>query len=308
MRRAKISKASDTVYSLEDIQVEEVSVVDRAANKRKFLVVKQEKEMRKSKEVIADGKGGLTIAKDEPTPSTAPAAEAPPAATATEAPPSPAGASIRMAPAAKAEMLKRCDSALMKINALKSICEKAEEVDGLSEIPQEIVDGVEGIVSTLSEGDPTEKSDVSTQLQKGRKQISIAREGKIRAAHTALAEILSDLEVVATDLVDAPAVDVAEKSEDVIAKKIDEKMLAMEDRLAKALGGIVRMMETQKEAIAKQASLIGEKSQPIMSNSPANHSSVIKGASSGQQHSWPLDMNARTVDRANLRSVGSRGR
>ena len=45
-----------TIYRLTDMKVEEVSLVDRAANKRKFLIVKGASNM--SQEVKPDGKGG----------------------------------------------------------------------------------------------------------------------------------------------------------------------------------------------------------------------------------------------------------
>lgn len=48
----------DNVHRLSDIVVEEVSLVDRAANRRKFLVVKRSEEM--SVELQPNGKGGLT--------------------------------------------------------------------------------------------------------------------------------------------------------------------------------------------------------------------------------------------------------
>jgi hypothetical protein len=52
------------VYRLRDMVVEEVSLVDRAANKRRFLIVKRSDEMaeddRVGAEVRPDGRGGLT--------------------------------------------------------------------------------------------------------------------------------------------------------------------------------------------------------------------------------------------------------
>ena len=52
------------VHRLRDMVVEEVSLVDRAANKRRFLIVKRSDEMAEDGEVGAevkpDGRGGLT--------------------------------------------------------------------------------------------------------------------------------------------------------------------------------------------------------------------------------------------------------
>jgi len=54
--RAK-TVAADDVHRLRDILVEEVSLVDRAANKRRFLLVKREGDM---SELRADGRGGFS--------------------------------------------------------------------------------------------------------------------------------------------------------------------------------------------------------------------------------------------------------
>lgn len=54
---------ADSVHRLRDIVVEEVSLVDRAANKRRFLVVKRSADMadeNASTELKPDGRGGLT--------------------------------------------------------------------------------------------------------------------------------------------------------------------------------------------------------------------------------------------------------
>lgn len=59
MSRTNIQKAKQQdVYRLTDMLVEEVSLVDRAANQRKFLVVKRSDQM--GTELTNDGKGNLT--------------------------------------------------------------------------------------------------------------------------------------------------------------------------------------------------------------------------------------------------------
>lgn len=50
----------DGVHRLSDIIVEEVSLVDRAANKRRFLLVKREGGDENMNELRADGRGGFT--------------------------------------------------------------------------------------------------------------------------------------------------------------------------------------------------------------------------------------------------------
>jgi hypothetical protein len=59
---AKADGSNEGVHRLEDIEVKEVSLVDRPANKRPFLVVKRSDQM--STQVQPDGKGGFTAAGD----------------------------------------------------------------------------------------------------------------------------------------------------------------------------------------------------------------------------------------------------
>lgn len=56
--RKAANQANRKVHRLTDMDVEEVSMVDRAANQRKFLVIKRSAPM--GVEVQADGKGGFT--------------------------------------------------------------------------------------------------------------------------------------------------------------------------------------------------------------------------------------------------------
>lgn len=58
----RITKADapGEIYRLEDMEVEEVSLVDRAANKRRFLTIKRSGKMPGATEVTSNGRGGLT--------------------------------------------------------------------------------------------------------------------------------------------------------------------------------------------------------------------------------------------------------
>ncbi len=77
MQVAKAGSSKDGVHRLEDIEVQEVSLVDRPANKRAFLIVKRSDEM--TTQVTPDGKGGFTATAntakaDPPMPPGAPGA------------------------------------------------------------------------------------------------------------------------------------------------------------------------------------------------------------------------------------------
>jgi uncharacterized protein YoxC len=107
--------------------VEEVSVVDRAANKRRFVLVKREDDMAKdaTTPVVSDGKGGLTVAPTTPAaaPAVAPAAEtiakgepAAPVAPAAATTPAPAAPAAPVAPAVapSAEDVQKAGSKMKK--------------------------------------------------------------------------------------------------------------------------------------------------------------------------------------------------
>ncbi len=297
------------IYRLTDIEVQEVSVVDRAANKRKFLVVKSEENsaMPKSIEVKPDGKGNLEIAKDDPA--TPPAPGAPPSTDAPAAPP-PAEVVIRMSPGAQAEMVKRCDGAIEKLNALKALVSKAQTEDGITEIPQEVVDAVGGIVHLLSEGEddaaapapeapPAPPADdslaksvaksFSIEITKGRKQISMVREAKLRAAAGALSDILAELAPPADVTVEPSNVDAMVE---VTEKTITKSMLSYETKLAKSMDGLLKVVKNQNEAIAKQAARIEQISSVDRGRTTANGATAeeVTKAATPTPTPWSLDM------------------
>jgi len=142
--RARITKKDDAakadqVYRLADMDVQEVSMVDRAANQRKFLVVKS-----------------LKAAPLAPETSTPPIVEPTPAP---PAPPAPGtGAphvepTLRIAPEIKDELTKRLLATLSGLEALRKMVDGAEVVQGLVEVPAEIVAAVTQILTVLSEGE-----------------------------------------------------------------------------------------------------------------------------------------------------------
>lgn len=304
----------DKIYRLEDIEVQEVSVVDRAANKRKFLVVKsEERRMAKSigAEIKPDGKGGHTVVKDEPQAAPAQgeqAAATPPAIPAPEGTQTPAGEpKLKLSAEARAEMLKRVEGATAKLAALKAMLDSAEEVAGSTEIPNEIVLAVGDVLHLLSEGE-AEKSD-GVKIDKGRKQISTVREAKLRAAHTAIGDILSELEAV-TPPVEPPAdgATPAPGAEDALAKSFR----SLEERLAKALSGILDHVKKQGEAVSKQAERIEQidTSRGRVAGNGARVAEEVTKNDAHDQRDWPMDMNRPGHGDAGpgLRFGGSRAR
>lgn len=76
MPPAAPTSAPDDVHRLRDILVEEVSIVDRAANKRRWLIVKRETGMPPELQQSADGRGDLSFSDGATETAPAPAAKA----------------------------------------------------------------------------------------------------------------------------------------------------------------------------------------------------------------------------------------
>ena len=91
------------IFRLHDIVVEEVSLVDRAANKRKFLLVKRNESEMPATELQPDGQGGFNAPE-----------------TSENTPPAPEGTEValKMSPASKSAMLAKINGALKSLNAL----------------------------------------------------------------------------------------------------------------------------------------------------------------------------------------------
>jgi len=157
--RVAVAKAgsADGVHRLEEIEVQEVSLVDRPANKRAFLIVKRSDEM--TTQVTPDGKGGFTAAngtaKAGPPPMP-PGAGVPPGEAA--APPGkkkPKAVGKLDVPPGFKEMM-----APMLAKAAEALAALADAVDGstpvdigddgeMPMVPGEFSDALNGIMTTL---------------------------------------------------------------------------------------------------------------------------------------------------------------
>lgn len=313
---------ANQVYRLSDIEVEEVSIVDRAANKRRFLMMKATggaMTTKKATEVKPDGKGSHTIAKDAPAaaaPGAAPAAAPAPAAPAAGAPatppttPAPTAAVPVLSPEAKAELLKRVDMASQRLTAIKAMLDGATVQEGTTDIPAEVVAAFGLLLTGIAEGEapeanaqpaPATKS-VTAAVTKGRKQISTEREGLLRTALTSIQSVLSALDAqpeitepvanpAAADVppVAAPAPEVVKSTVDAAVAPIAASVAKLEASVTKALGSILGVVESQKAAITKAAD-----AKPVdrgLGTGNGAREDVTKKEEPAPPVSWPLDMN-----------------
>lgn len=292
--RTKITKdangtpAPAQVFRLTDMVVEEVSAVDRAANKRTFLLVKSASGAAPvDGEVVAGENGELTVTK-------APGDETPPAPAAALAPAEPAAEPaatpvlMRMSPEYKAELVKRFDDAIATLTKLRESTSASEEVQGLTEIPQEIMDGVGGLVTVLTSGVGVAKADIT----KGKKQFSAARVSTLRTAGEAINALLAEIDAVAAETepeAQLEATPATPAPAPVAASKADATRVAKTDTL---LAQIVSIVEKQTVAIKKQ----GEKLEAVERARGVSNAGVVEDRVETKKNEsetiWPRDMSA----------------
>ncbi len=150
--RVTIAKAeAPQVFRLSDMDVEEVSLVDRAANKKKFLVVKRSDQM--PTEVQADGKGGFTASGGTNKGAPPPPAKDPKKDPKKPDPTAKAGG-MEVPPGFKEAIAPIIDKATAQLEALSEAVSgsKAADVpdDGtMPGVPAEFADGVTGVMNLL---------------------------------------------------------------------------------------------------------------------------------------------------------------
>jgi hypothetical protein len=285
-----------TAYRLTDIEVEEVSVVDRAANQRRFLVVKSSTPTRLGAEIVKDADGALTIAKapgdpasGNPAPATEPPAAEPPASAAAEPdasamlPPT-----MRIALDVKDEIIRRLDAVAAKFAEVRAMLEAAEVVEGVVEMPAEILGALNAALDVLETGGP------DGEVAKGLKQFSRTRTANLRTAYEALGAILGEIETApAADaggdvVVDTGAVDALAG----VAKAADVK--GLEATIAKGFEKLIAVVAKQRDAIEKNAARLAEfegSRTVATSNASENESVSVAKSNASDGVTWPMDMN-----------------
>lgn len=325
---AKTANSEDEaagVHRLRDIVVEEVSLVDRAANQRRFLVVKRSAEMADDKSAGVDStsesRGIVTKAKKKPAadaevdPTVDEAAkaaedEADGEAAAEKADAPKDGASdntddavpgkkkqrkaddgLIIAADVKQALLGVLTQALERLMALASSIKDATEPDDGSDatLPEDIGNELAAIAEMLSVVDKrkTAKADVV----KAGARMSKDRLDRFQKAMAALAEILKEL----TDAKEMPEGPSAGAAQSGVKKRSAVSPPApavpgLED-LVSGIGDLTRVVKRQEEELTRMRQARGVSNAiPIEGGRRAEHQDV----------SWPLDMN-RPISRDKVR-------
>lgn len=307
--KPKTLHKSDTVHRLEDLLVEEVSIVDRPANKRRFLFVKTEDGM--AKLVTQDENGELVTAKSEQT------AAAPATAPATATAPSPVEKRLTITSELRSEIFRSLGDSIRRIHTVLGAAEIAEvnEKEESTLVPvmmgelKEISTSIGSTVKRLNAVAKSEDADAVPPSDTVRDALQVAvdaveevvskrdigkgRLTKFKQALGTLQTILSELEgpskapnqAVGTDEPTKQAAAAAAAKTTSVAKSSD-----VDDGVVRRLGGYV-------ESLVKTVEEQGKVIQQLRKSRPLSNAIAVDG-SADKPHvepSWPLDMN---VDRS----------
>lgn len=243
-------------HRLTDIDTDEVSIVDEAANGRRFLVVKSKESNvsgRAGSEVEPDGKGGHQVKKNGQEP-----------------------AKLQLSITTKASLLKGLGDVQTILKAAHETVTAAEETGTTNnDVPGELAEQVAKAATGLAVLAPqaVEKA--------GFKQFTPERLGQLQAAADTLSGILTGVKPapapVAAVVAAAPTVDaeqvtkVAKSAATEAATQLEEKFAQLAESVAKATETVVKSVKEQADAVNKQADRLTviEKSRGI-SNAPGD--------------------------------------
>lgn len=314
-------EAEEALARLEDIIVREVSLVDRAANKHEFLIVKAaNKEDPMTTKTKKEGEGAAPAADASAAPAAAPAAPAPaapaaaaaPAADAPAAAPAPAPAAAAPAAAAPAADAPKPDDSKPAADASAAPAPAAAAPAADAPAADAPAADAPAAAPAADDTDPDVEKHVNamagaigavTGLQKVGAKISSARMTKLRQMHSLLGDLLKDLGD-AEDAAKAKASDDDKKKPPFIkgadapaapaaAPATDPAIQTAIDDLKKTVTEQGETIKKQTVALKKAGAVVGDSNVVAVEggDNPTN------GASKGTP--WPTDMNA-SNDRASV--------
>jgi hypothetical protein len=303
---------ADTIYRLEDMEVDEVSLVDRPANKRPFLVVKRSTEM--GAELTPDGRGGFTSA--TPTTPTVklelPKGMKEGLAKELESLAAMAGEIGKLVGKAKEVEV---DEGSLQVGLPQELTEKVDELKGLWSSVQDLLkppapekpasDGEEdapampGAAPAPQSPAPTEMmlrdAALKTELEKIGRKMSKGRLERFKQALSVLFSIMNELageEAAPEQPAGAPQTTEPRGVEDVVArdpaaKQDDDGATAMIVELTKTVQSLAAQNAQQEQRIATLGKTRRAGNAVAVDSTPQERTEAM---------SWPLDMN-NPVDR-----------
>lgn len=279
----KARQNDDTLHRLEDIETEEVSVVDNAANKRKFLVVKnsEESNMPIGPEVVEGSNGFLTTRAPVALTSEIQKSIVDTLSKALE------GLGVIVEAAKGAEIVKADDEIKIPDEMMKSITEAVDSISGLEIVKARDEDKDKKPRSYAGGSKPKSDDDVSkangllTELEGFmndlKANLAEAKRAPQDAPNTQGPNVGSGVQPdtsVVSDAASTPGLADLMKSVETLTKSVGE------------LNGL-------KSTVSKQASDINALRSGVGLPASETPAGVQKGA---EDVAWPSDMNAKKRD------------
>ena len=274
--RQKISKAaSEQTTRLTGMKVHEVSIVDRPANKRNFLIVKSD------------------VTKDVPPAPGAPAAPSP---------------GVQVSPEYKAEVVALINKAIEKIQDISKMVEAAQETPGAAPAPElaAAIKELGALFGGVPQAPPVAPpvahpaAKAADGVEKAGKPISAARLQQLQSAHALLSELL---EGVAPKEEDASGTATPEETPAAKSASVPAAVTPASAELADlkvAFGTVVEQMEKLAGVLVAQQKQVAEitKSRGQSRQGDDDAPLPIKKGDSDDDSAWPaFDMNARIAKR-----------
>ena len=314
---ARASEQEGDVHRLRDIVVEEVSLVDRAANKRRFLVVKRsdamhgesdENGVEKAKkkpasedEPIDEAKAKKSPQDEEPEDAAAdadPAVCQPPDADAKAKPKR--KADVALPADLKESLLSTLTEAMERLMALAQQIKDASEPDGEADnaaLPDDLGAEIEAIAELLGEATAKRKKKTSkaeaagTEVAKGGSRMAKDRLDRFQKAMALLSDILKEITRTNEDP-PAPTAGAAEASVQKREPALGPSEVPGLKELVAGITALTSVMKRQEEELGRVRQARGT----------SNVIPVDGGArrAEPQDVSWPLDMN-RPISRDKVR-------
>lgn len=302
------------VYRLHDMSVEEVSVVDRAANRRKFLLVKREGDMGIGAEVTTNADGSLTVAKPAAqTETTTAAADG----TTTES------AAKAIDPEVKATFSSVVEEALNGLAKAKQLLassgDAADVVDAVVKVADDLADSVFAFLG-IEDGDkgtviepadaPAAPAGMGKRLEVRRAKRIIAKDAGDKAAATVLAKVgakmskdrltrfqtaMQVFQDLLNEVLPAAGPSDTEKAKGAPSAGIAEQKPGEKPAVQPATAKTAKRDAATEKLLAEAATTIKKQAEQLnalrATTQASNGASVEVSKARGEDVSWPLDMN-----------------
>lgn len=261
----------DETYRLTQIETEEVSLVDAAANGRKLLVVKRHNPqganmaVKTGAEVVEGANGGHQVAKSE----------------------TPAAPAIKLSTTLKADLTGRIQGVLKSLTELAANVEKATVDDAVSTLPDDVAELLGKALTPAAD------------VAKGLKQFTNPRIATLEQLQGTVASLIAEVKGAAVGAAPpAPAAAAAAPSavdvEATVAKAVKAAIAPIEKNVAEQLEVAAGAIENISVAVDKQAKIIAKGLKGPRSASNAGASDGARPEKVTKQKSdkveWPTNI------------------